>query len=68
MKKERCDGTLCEDVANICYAVDPEQVYVCTRKKGHKGSHIACSGMTHNMKSWPNLKKDKKVVDSCENI
>jgi hypothetical protein len=29
-----------------------EEFYVCTRKPNHKGSHIACSLLCHNLKTW----------------
>ena len=52
---EQCGGGLCtDDPEQMCYQVDPQNVYVCTRKKGHSGPHIACSGSTHDMKTWEN--------------
>ena len=54
---EACNGALCEDIVDICYTPDPQKIYVCTRKAGHPGPHIACSGGNHNLKKWPQSKK-----------
>ena len=47
-----CKGDLCVDDGSHCGVPDPRNIYVCTRKKGHSGPHIACSGSNHNLKSW----------------
>ena len=64
-KVEKCAGHLCsDDPSDICYAPDPDNIYVCTRPKGHAGPHIACSGSTHHMKAWNGKFKpaDKELV------
>ena len=39
---------------NHCEAIQPnEPKFNCTRKKGHKGNHIAC-GSGHNYAEWEN--------------
>ena len=34
-------------------------LFVCTRKKGHKGNHRACGGIYHRYAEW--TQKDKVV-------
>ena len=46
------------DDGSHCGVPDPRNIYVCTRKKGHSGHHVACSGNRHNLKSW----SDKPVT------
>ena len=47
-----CNGDLCVSDGSHCGTPDPRGVYVCTRKHGHAGPHIACSGSQHNLKTW----------------
>lgn len=43
---------LCEDL-HYCLADNKNNFMICTRKKGHKGSHIVCGGESfHNLEVW----------------
>lgn len=51
-----------------CGTPDPRGIYVCTRKKGHDGPHIACSGSNHNLKSWsvlPSFGRHKEAPETA---
>jgi hypothetical protein len=41
------DSDLCCAISN-----DTPFHYVCSRKNGHKGPHIACTGNIHNVHIW----------------
>ena len=39
-----CDGPFCDaELAEMH----------CTREKGHKGDHVACGDVRHNLAVWP---------------
>ena len=50
-EKQECVCT--DNPLDLCYTVDPDGVYVCTRRRGHSGDHVACSGSQHRLKTWP---------------
>ena len=63
---QECHGDLCGHI-NICYKRSPNDVFVCTRKIGHEGNHIACDGGSkHNLSIWKNA--GKKQEESSEDI
>lgn len=59
IKKQECNGDLCGD-NEYCNKSSPDGVYVCTRKVGHTGNHISCSGSDHNMRIWNQKKRKPK--------
>lgn len=42
-----------------CRCIDPKEGYLCTRKRGHKGKHVACGIDTCNIKAWKRDTKEK---------
>jgi hypothetical protein len=50
---ECISGNLCDHIYPMCHEPDGTG-YVCTRKKGHTGNHIACNRSTgrHNLNKW----------------
>ena len=52
-EKEVCVGNLCCDEH---YCKSEYNGWLCAREEGHKGIHIACSDITHNLSSWDNEK------------
>lgn len=55
----KCNGNLCGDL-DYCNKPSPDGVYVCTRKIGHSGNHISCSGSDHNLRIWNQKKRKQK--------
>ena len=51
-------NVLCQPNNSVdnCYSVYYDKTntvgYACTRKLNHKGLHVACSLMSHNLKKW----------------
>lgn len=41
-----------DDTNNFCAASDDKGFFVCTRKIGHKGNHVACGCEDHDIKIW----------------
>lgn len=37
---------------NYCGESDEKGFYICTRKIGHKGNHVACGTIEHEVKIW----------------
>lgn len=46
--KNKCTG--CGGRKSDCPAIQDN--YMCTRKKGHKGKHMACGSLTHKIRIW----------------
>lgn len=63
MDKQEVECDCISDPVHICEAIDPDGIYVCTRRKGHKGDHRACSGDNHAMKTWPQGASLKRKAD-----
>ncbi len=36
----------------FCGEFTKDKFYVCTRKTGHKGNHVACGTIEHEVKIW----------------
>lgn len=56
-KKYKCNGKMCFYRGKSCSAKHPVHSLVCTLKKGHKGKHIACGSITHNIAIWGDKKQ-----------
>ncbi len=41
-----------DDRNNFCGEQDEKKFFVCTRKIGHKGNHVACGTEEHDLKIW----------------
>jgi len=49
-KPVQCGGRMCKHKGvKYCHAMSR---FTCTRRKGHKGPHIACGKTGHNFEIW----------------
>ncbi len=50
---EKCDGKKCKDFHVFsCGQWNEEKKVSCTLPSGHKGKHIACNLVRHNLRIW----------------
>ena len=49
---ERCNGDLCAEVPSSGGCPSKHDGWVCSRRLGHSGLHIACAAPYHNLEAW----------------
>jgi len=52
-KTEKCP--FCDQ--DSCRDLEPKDGYICTRKVGHEGEHVACATLMHQFSTWPQIPK-----------
>ena len=47
-----CGAGYATDRFDFCLQRSPSKKWVCTKKKGHAGVHVACQAEQHNLEVW----------------